>query len=544
MTPAAPRYLAAGSTDQGLVRDNNEDRIYCDDVRGFFVVVDGMGGHEAGEHAAEIAVERIRARLERQTGAAEQRIREAITLANNAIFEAAQTRPDWKGMACVLTVALIEDGQVTIGHVGDSRLYRIKRGAGIEKITHDHSPVGEREDSGEITEVEAMKHPRRNEVYRDVGSEEHTPDDADFIELRRVPFEPDSSLLLCSDGLSDAISSKQIQKIVEEHAGDRWTTVRSLIAAATEVGKDNVSAILIEGEKFAASFGKRTVRGTRPARQPIVTDPGVGESTDPTRIAMRAPRPAWYASGTAWFVYGLIVGAAVVGAALLRPWQPHVVRPQILVVAAPDTIAGALEKARPGDTVYVTPGTYTEAIDLKNGVELIAQRAHDAVIEGAVSGVGIQHGRFEGFQVHASGDFGIRLRDSDVELDRSEISGARIAGVEFSGSSRGAIAGCWVHDNEGVGIAIIDSAAPAVESNLVVANGTPAKALRPGLLVRSNATPRVTANIFLGNGAEAIWLPEADEAMISRNYFTVSGKPDKRPKFRVVPPAEGSRERR
>src|SRR5690242_18898339 len=102
-----------------------------------------------------------------------------------------------------------------------------------------------------------MKHPRRNEVYRDVSSEEPSPDDPYFIEIRRIPFEPDSALLVCSDGLSDAISSKEILKIAGEYAVDRWATVRSLIQAATEVGKDNVSAILIEGEKFAAAFGKR-----------------------------------------------------------------------------------------------------------------------------------------------------------------------------------------------------------------------------------------------------------------------------------------------
>src|SRR5581483_5225015 len=181
MTPATPRFLSAGSTDQGFVRENNEDRILVDDEHGYFLIVDGMGGHEAGEQAAAIAVETIKARLDRPTDTVEQRLREAITLANNAIFEAASNRKEWKGMACVLTAAVIENSTVYIGHVGDSRLYRIKRGL-IEKITHDHSPVGEREDAGEITETEAMRHPRRNEVYRDVGSEEHTPDDDDFIE--------------------------------------------------------------------------------------------------------------------------------------------------------------------------------------------------------------------------------------------------------------------------------------------------------------------------------------------------------------------------
>src|SRR5260370_32308416 len=123
-----PRYLSAATTHQGYVRGNNEDRVYTDDARGFFLVVDGMGGHEAGEQAAEIAVERMRARLERQTGTVEQRLREAITLANNAIFEAAQTRPEWQGMACVLTAAASEDGRATSGRVGDSRLEHINSG--------------------------------------------------------------------------------------------------------------------------------------------------------------------------------------------------------------------------------------------------------------------------------------------------------------------------------------------------------------------------------------------------------------------------------
>ena len=90
----------------------------------------------------------LRERLERQTGTPEDRLREAIALANNDIYRQARSQPEWNGMACVLTVALIEDDIVTVGHVGDSRLYLLRPGE-IHKITHDHSPVGEREDRGE-----------------------------------------------------------------------------------------------------------------------------------------------------------------------------------------------------------------------------------------------------------------------------------------------------------------------------------------------------------------------------------------------------------
>src|SRR5690242_13486552 len=161
---------SAGASDPGRARQNNEDAFHIDLDRGIFLVVDGIGGHAAGEQAAAIAVERIRTRLERHTGTPEQRVREAITMANNEILQAARRNPEWAGMACVLTLVLMENGSAVVGHVGDSRLYQIRRGQ-IRKITHDHSPVGEREDSHEISEAEAMRHPRRNEVYRDVGSE-------------------------------------------------------------------------------------------------------------------------------------------------------------------------------------------------------------------------------------------------------------------------------------------------------------------------------------------------------------------------------------
>ena len=137
-----PKIRFAGASDPGRVRQNNEDALHLDAERGIFLVVDGIGGQAAGEKAAEIAVGRVRARLERQTGTVEQRIREAITMANNEILEAARGNPEWAGMACVLTVAVLENGSAVVGHVGDSRAYQI-RGGRIQKITHDHSPVGE-----------------------------------------------------------------------------------------------------------------------------------------------------------------------------------------------------------------------------------------------------------------------------------------------------------------------------------------------------------------------------------------------------------------
>ena len=239
--PVKATLRAAGESHVGVVRQNNEDRVHLDPDRGIFLVIDGIGGQAAGEKAADIAINLVRARLERQTGTAEERIREAIAVANNEILRAAASNPEWHGMACVMTVVVAENGRAIVGHVGDSRLYKIRQGE-IRKITHDHSPVGEREDRREISEAEAMRHPRRNEVYRDVGSQEHAPDDPDFIELLAIPFEPDSALLLCSDGLSDQVPSAEIRRTVLANAGHPGGAVHELIEAANRAGgKDNVS---------------------------------------------------------------------------------------------------------------------------------------------------------------------------------------------------------------------------------------------------------------------------------------------------------------
>src|SRR5271170_7258303 len=112
------RLRSAFASDTGRRRTNNEDRYYVDPDLGVFAVIDGVGGHAAGEHAAETAAEVMRERFNRPTGTPEERIREAITLANNEIFRLSKSRPDWAGMACVLTLALIEDDVVTVGHVG------------------------------------------------------------------------------------------------------------------------------------------------------------------------------------------------------------------------------------------------------------------------------------------------------------------------------------------------------------------------------------------------------------------------------------------
>jgi PPM family protein phosphatase len=209
---------SAAATDTGLLRESNEDRCWMDREKGVFLVVDGVGGQAAGALAAETAVEAIRETIFAE-GSPVDRVRQSIAHANNRIYHRAQREEACRGMACVLTLAVVEGDELAVGHVGDSRLYLIWNGS-IRKITSDHSPVGEEEDAGALTETEAMLHPRRNEVFRDVGSRPRHAEDADFIEIRRCRFRPDAAILLCSDGLTDHLTGAQVRDIAERYDGD------------------------------------------------------------------------------------------------------------------------------------------------------------------------------------------------------------------------------------------------------------------------------------------------------------------------------------
>ncbi|MBV8819729.1 MAG: serine/threonine-protein phosphatase [Acidobacteriaceae bacterium] len=266
--------LQAGKcSDPGRERGINEDRVLVDEARGIFLVVDGLGGHAAGEMAAETAVRVVAEQIAASNGDLNETIRRAITEANNKIYELAQTNEHCAGMACVLTLAAVHDDQVTVGHVGDTRLYLVWNG-NLRKVTPDHSPVGEQEDEGQLTEEEAMRHVRRNEVFRDVGSHPHKPDDPNFIDVRQMPFRQDAALLLCSDGLTDVVTSSEIKSIIDRYDGDPDATARELVQEANRAGgTDNISVIFVPGPEFPAAQSSTLAEArsrhaeTRPKKQ-------------------------------------------------------------------------------------------------------------------------------------------------------------------------------------------------------------------------------------------------------------------------------------
>jgi PPM family protein phosphatase len=440
--PTATALRAAADSDAGLHRDVNEDRVHVDLTRGLFLVIDGVGGHAAGGTAADLALTTMRSRLECETGTIANRAREAIALANNEIHRAAELRQEWNGMACVLTLLIVDDGCAVVGHVGDTRLYKVRHDR-IDKITRDHSPVGEREDSNELSEREAMHHPRRNEVYRDVGSDPHQPDDPDFIDVCEIAFEPDAALLLCSDGLTDLVDSSALYEIIRRFAGQPDLVVKELIGAANLAGgKDNVSAVYVEGERFAS-----TVR--REPRALAEISPGdAGPMIGEDHQTERSPRAGRTNTSRRTATAVIVVAAAAIAAAFLRPW-PHGLMFQgtstapseasgaTITVSAGESITSAVERATAGSVVLVEPGEYRETLRLKNNVRIVSRVARGATIrlsgtasegDAAVVVVGVVGAELLGFRIVGDAatplGTGVLIRGSQVSLVDIEVTGA------------------------------------------------------------------------------------------------------------------------
>jgi serine/threonine protein phosphatase PrpC len=243
--------LISGNTHPGMRRTENEDTYTCRQLwspdKALLVVVDGVGGYAGGKKAAAIARESIDQYMQTPKGDTLTMLREAVIFANNRIAEERILDPRFSEMCCVLTAAVADTtaGAVYFVHVGDTRLYRYRKGV-LQKLTKDHSFVGLREDAGEITEREAMSHPQRNQILREVGSGIHRIDDEDFMQYGKEELLPGDGLLLCSDGLTDMVTAKQIQEILATTAALN-TKVNNIIALANEMGgHDNITVVLLK----------------------------------------------------------------------------------------------------------------------------------------------------------------------------------------------------------------------------------------------------------------------------------------------------------
>ena len=239
----------------GMVRSHNEDSVFVDADAGIAILADGMGGYNAGEVASGIAVNvvsngmlpdlrstRELSKIDIASGLTHAALlmQHQIAAANKGIYEAAQSRPECAGMGTTIVTAVFCGNRVSIGHIGDSRCYRL-RGDKFDQLTRDHSLLQEQIDSGQLTQEQAKFSLNKNLVTRALGIEAIVP--ADIVEYR---VEANDIYLLNSDGLTDMVEADVIQKIVAEKRMDLALAAADLIDIANQNGgRDNISVVLV-----------------------------------------------------------------------------------------------------------------------------------------------------------------------------------------------------------------------------------------------------------------------------------------------------------
>jgi PPM family protein phosphatase len=234
-------------TDPGLTRENNEDSVTFDAATRLGILADGMGGYNAGEIASGMATTFIKSELGRwlsEAGKAanSREVRRAMEIcvdnANRSIFNAANSNPQYSGMGTTLVVAVFQDARLLLGHIGDSRGYRLRNGE-LTQITRDHSLLQEQLDAGLITPEQAATSLHKNLVTRALGVE-----DAVLLEVNEHRVEPGDLYLLCSDGLSDMIEDAAIEGVLKTDASLPQKAIQLIESANASGGRDNISVLL------------------------------------------------------------------------------------------------------------------------------------------------------------------------------------------------------------------------------------------------------------------------------------------------------------
>jgi serine/threonine protein phosphatase PrpC len=267
------RLVPGGATDQGQVRDSNEDGYVVDRRLQLFAIADGMGGHRAGEVASATALEALRASVASGTA-----LGDAITSANAAVFGKATDDESLSGMGTTLTALMPDRDGVLIGHVGDSRAYLLRDGT-LRQLTTDHSLVQEFIREGRLTEEQAAVHPQRSIITRALGVEPEVE-----VDVYPVPLHAGDRILLCSDGLSTMLRSDDIAGLLRRES-DPTRAANLLVDAANAAGgEDNITTIVVDVEDDGAD----PFAPAPPSLSPSVT------TTTPETLtgAEAAPSPA------------------------------------------------------------------------------------------------------------------------------------------------------------------------------------------------------------------------------------------------------------
>ena len=255
--PSRPMSIEIhAAVDTGRARTNNEDAVAVDAEVSLAVLADGMGGYNAGEVASQMVTNFILTELgrwlrEASSQASDAEVRRAMDIcvdnANRAIFNAANANPHYAGMGTTLVVAVFRDNRLMLGHVGDSRCYRLRAGR-LQQITRDHSLLQEQIDAGLITPEQAAFSANKNLVTRAVGVE-----DTVLLETHQHEVLPGDEFLMCSDGLSDMLDDAGIAQLMQAPDGLE-ARAHALIDAANDAGgKDNISVVLVRASGGAAN---------------------------------------------------------------------------------------------------------------------------------------------------------------------------------------------------------------------------------------------------------------------------------------------------
>lgn len=244
----APTDHLCAITDVGRVRDHNEDTFHVSEDGRLLIVADGMGGHEAGEVASALAVEVVAeffaTKRQQATDSSAESIElllvEAFTTAHQEVLEAARSREGCRGMGTTLITACVHGDQLYICHVGDVRCY-VRTATGLEQVTQDHSVVGALVLAGELTSEEARVHPRKNEILQAVGLSNGI-----IPEVSSRTLSNGDRVLLCSDGLWEALSDEEICAIVDWDGSMRQRAIQLVDRANEAGGHDNITVVLYQ----------------------------------------------------------------------------------------------------------------------------------------------------------------------------------------------------------------------------------------------------------------------------------------------------------
>jgi PPM family protein phosphatase len=290
---------SAGLTDPGRRRRQNEDAFVSEPP--LFAIADGMGGAQAGELASRLAAAAVgRGEASGLTGG--DRVLALIEAANRSVYERAAGDESVSGMGTTMTVALVEDDQVWVGHVGDSRAYLLRDG-GLEQVTEDHSLVAELIRSGRLTPDEAGDHPHRSVITRALGTD---PDVA--VDVMPVPTQPGDVFVLCSDGLTTMVEDDAILELVERHRDDLDAAARALVDRANDAGgEDNITVVLFEvagSDRAIEETGELPLRDNEETLHGIPS-PFAEEPASPPRRRARIG-PALIVTGLAVLVLGAV----------------------------------------------------------------------------------------------------------------------------------------------------------------------------------------------------------------------------------------------